>query len=412
MVNVFNTNKSAPGVVAKIAAKMLADELQFSKSIAKADEEDYNGKNGYSAGDTIYISKPARFIPQNTFDITSTQQDIVEEKVPLTLDVISTVGVNITSLEFASSIQLKSLVQRVVKPAVSSIAQDVEKQFLVKAKNAVANTVGTAGSTVFDTDTLLSAKEKMSKYMLPKDDQRFFLSDSTANRSAVNARKGLFQSSEEISKQYKMGYIGTSDGFNWMENELLPVHTRGTQAATGATLTTTSVNAASTLAITGTSGGTLKAGDVITIAAVFAVHPITKQTFPFLQQFVVTADNTAVSTAYTGVAISPTIYDATTGKGLQNVSALPQSGAAITVIGTASTAYTQNLAFHKNAFRMVSVPLIMPTAVEFAEQETVDGITVAIIRAWDQLTRKMVTRMDFLGGICSDRPEWACKITS
>lgn len=412
MSNLFNTSKNAPGIIAKAAAKMLADELQFTKTIGQADESDYDGKNGYSAGDTIYISKPARFVAQQAFDITSTMQDIVEEKVPLVLDTISTVGVNINSFEFATAIDLKNTINRVIKPAVSTIAQDVEQRFLVKAKNAVFNTVGVAGATVFDPDTVLSAREKLNKFLSLKDDQRYTLFDSTAGRSAVNSRKGLFQSSDEIAKQYKQGWVGIADGFKWLENELLPTHTRGTQTATGGTLTTTSVNGATTVAITGTSGGTLLAGDVFTIAGVFAVHPITKQTYPFLQQFVVTANNTAVSTAYTGVAISPTIYDATTGKSLQNVSALPQSGAAIVFVGTASTGYTQNLAYHKNAFRMVSVPLIMPTKAEVAAQETVDGITVAVIRDFDVKTRQMITRLDFLGGLAIERPEWAVRITS
>ena len=411
MANNLSTVKSTGGVVTKIAAKMLADELQFGKSIARADESDYEGMNGYGAGDTIYISKPARFIPQNTFDITSTQQDVVEEKVPLTLDIISTVGVNITSLQFASEIQLKSLVKRVVQPAVSSIAQDVEKQMLVKAKNAVYNTVGTAGSTSFDVDTVLSAKEKMSKYLAPKDGNRFLLLDSTAGRSAVNQRKGLFQSASDIAKQYEEGFVGKADGFSWFENELVPTHTRGTATGSLTVTTTVSVEGQATINLTGTGSQTLKAGDVFTIANVYAVHPITKQQYPFLQQFVVTADNTASSGAYTNVAISPALYTATS-KGLQNINAMPVSTAAVTLVGSASTTYTNTLAFHKNAFRMVSVPLIMPNAVEFAEQSTVDGVTVSIVRAWDNLTRKMVTRMDFLGGLAADRPEWACKITA
>jgi coat protein Gp5 len=413
MSNLFNTNKSAPGIIAKAAAKMLADELQFCKSVAKADEKDYDGKNGYSAGDTIYISKPARFVPQTAFDITSTIQDITEGKVPLVLDTISTVGLQVNSLEFATTIQLKSLLERVIKPAVSSIAQNVESRFLIKAVNAVANTVGTAGATVFDPDTVLSAREKINKFMAPMDDERRLLFDSTAMRSAVNARKGLFQQSDAIAKQYKTGAVGRSDGFLWLENQLVPTHTRGTATGT-ITVTTTSTEGDTTIALTGTGSQTLVVGDVFTISSVYAVHPITKTVYPFLMQFVVTANNTASSGTYTAVAIQTANGDAiyAGSNGLQNVSALPQSGATATLIGSASTGYTQNLVFHKNAFRMVSVPLVMPKAVEFAVQETYEGITVAIIRSFDVLQRRMITRMDFLGGLVADRPEWACKITA
>lgn len=407
MSNLFNTNKNAPGIIAKATAKMLHDKLQFTRQIAKADKADYQGKNGYSAGDTIYISKPARFVPQQAFDITSTQQAITEEKVPLVLDTISTIGVNIDSLEFATTIQMKSLLERVMKPAVESIAQDVESRFLTKAINATYNSVGTPGAGTYDTAAVLSARATMNKYLAPKDNSRFTLFDSAAGALAVGARKGLFQSSAEIAKQYKQGYVGTADGFNWMENELLPTHTRGT--ATGAiTVTTTSLEGATTIALTGTGAQTLLTGDIFTIAAVQAVHPITKAVYPFLQQFVVGANNTASGGAYTGVQISPAVYAGS--NGLQNVNALPQSGAVVTLVGTASQASLQNIVFHKDAFRMVSVPLVMPKAVEFAVQEEYEGISVSIVRSFDVLKRAMVTRLDFLGGICADRPEWAVRL--
>lgn len=411
MANTFNTLKNAPGVVAKAAAKMLSDNLQFSKSIAVADESDYDGKNGYAAGDTIYVSKPARFLPQSTFDITSSLQNVTEEKVALPLDISSTVGIQLTVNDLETEIALKNVLSRVIKPAVQAIAQDVEKRFLQKATQNTYNVVGTAGSTVFSIDTVLSAREKLSKYLAPHDDERFVLFDSTAMRSAVGARSGLFQDSSEIAKQYKMGYIGRSDGFNWLENELIYTQTNGTATGTITVTTTVSTEGQSTINLTGTGSQTLTVGEVFTIGSVFAVHPITKKTYPFLQQFVVTALNTASGGAYTNVAVSPSFYTSASG-GLQNISAFPVSSAAVTLVGSASTAYSQNLAFHKNAFRMVSVPMVQPTAVEFAAQETYQGVTVAIVRAFDVLQRRQITRLDFLGGLCADRPEWSCRLTA
>lgn len=414
MANTINTVKSNGTIIAKMAARMLVDNLQFCKTIGQADANDYQGKNGYSAGDTINISKPARFIPTGSFDVTSTIQDVVEEKVSLVLDILSTVPVALDSQELASTINIKSIAERIVKPAVAAIAQDVEKTMLSRAGLAVYNYVGTAGSSTFDTDLMLSASAKMQEYLTPQDGEQFALLNPQARAKAVSARKGLFQASSEIASQYKSGYMGEADGFTYMSNNLLPRFTTGTQTNTSFTLATTSVNGATTVALTGLSGGTLIAGQVFTIASVNAVHPQTKADLGYLQEFVVTANNTAVSTAYTGVAISPTIYDATTGKSLQNVTALPVSGAVITLVGStvASTTYGQNLCYHKDAFRMVSVPLVMPEAVELAAQETYKGVTVAVVRAFDVLKRRMVTRIDFLGGFCAVRPEWACRVTS
>lgn len=414
MANNINTVKSNAAIIAKIAAGMLVDNLQFAKSISKADASDYNGKNGYSAGDTIYISKPARFTPQNTFDITSTIQDIVEEKTPLVLDILSTVGVSLDSQELASTINIKSISERVIKPAVAAIAQDVEKTMLSRAVLGTYNLVGNVGNgsaTVFDTDFMLSASQKQQEFLMPMNGENWALLSPAARRSAVNARKGLFQSSSKIAEQYLSGYMGEADGYEYLSNNLMPRLTTGTATGT-ITVTTTSVNGATTIALTGTGSQTLTAGQVFTVAGTNAVHPQTKVDLGYPQQFVVTANNTASSGAFTGVAISPTIYDATTGKTLQNVTALPTSTSVVTLVGTASTAYTQSLAFHEDAFRMVSVPLILPDAVEFAVQETYKGVTVAIVRAFDVLKRRMITRIDFLGGLSLVRPEWAVRLGS
>ena len=90
-----------------------------------------------------------------------------------------------------------------MEPAVSSIAQHVDLAFLDKAVKATANLVGTAGSTTFDTDTIPLLVRVLMKWAAPDLDSRYVLLNSQGMRSATNARKGLFQSSEEIAKQYK-----------------------------------------------------------------------------------------------------------------------------------------------------------------------------------------------------------------
>jgi hypothetical protein len=225
--NTFMTVNEAAGVIAESAAAMLENEMGFCKTIGRADESDYEGKNGYSSGQTIYINKPPRFTTQTTFDITSSKQDIIEEKVALPLDIISTIGLSTDSLEFAYEIQLKNYIKRVIKPAVSRIAQDVEARMLTKATKATYNSVGTAGSNTFDPATILAARARLTKGTAPIDTNRFLLLESTSMGEAVSARKGLFQDSAEIAKQYKKGLVGVADGFNWMESELLHTHTNG-----------------------------------------------------------------------------------------------------------------------------------------------------------------------------------------
>jgi hypothetical protein len=289
-----------------------------------------------------------------------------------------------------------------------SMATDFENKVLAKATDAVYNSVGTAGSNTFDTDVILEAREKINESLAPKDDERHFLFNSKAGRLAVGARKGLFQSSDEIAKQYKKGLVGMADGFIWHESELIQRHTNGNDVAFEVR-TTVSTQGASSIVVEGltTTTGTVTKGTVFTVAGVFAVHPQTKETLDSLQQFVVTADATADGSGYATLSVSPAMY--TTGS-LQNISGFPTDGDAITPVGAASEGYKQNLAYHKNAFRLVTVPLVMPKNAEFAAQYNYKGINVAVVYDWDQVKRSMVLRFDILGGLAIERPEWACRV--
>lgn len=412
MANTISNIKDVGAVLSKIAAGYLVDSNQFIKTIDKEPDSSFGSVDGYKKGQTININKPARPSVNTTADITSSIQDFVEETVPLTLGNQYNVPLSFTSKELVTKIDIASFAERVLKPSMNVLGNKIEADILTTVKNACPNVVGTAGSTTFDTDTMLSARERLKAGLVPDDGDLYALLNSGAMRSAVNARKGLMNSASEIAKQYKNGYIMEADGFTYLENQKLPTHTAGTRTATGATLTTTSVNGATTVAITGTGSQTLTAGDSFTIAAVFAVDPVTKTTLSYLQPFVVTAANTASSGAYTAVAISPTIYDATTGKTLQNVSALPQSGAAIVFTGAASSALTQNVAFHKSAVRLATVPLYQPKGVDMIGQSTVDGITVRILRDFDPRLDIDIFRADVLWGVTVVRPEWITRITA
>jgi hypothetical protein len=309
----------------------------------------------------------------------------------------------------ATDMALKSWAKRVLDPAMVTLSNGVEQECLTFAKNNVGNYVGTPGNTIFDTDTMLAANQKQIEFLMPQDDQDYALLNPAATRSASNARKGLFQASDEIASQYRNGYIGQADGMTYLRNNLLPLHINGT--ATGSlTVTASPTEGASTINLTGTGTQTITQGTVLTFAGAFAVHPVTKQSLGYLQQFVVTANATASGGAYTGVQVYPSFSTAASGS-TQTITALPASSAVTTIVtGAANQSTVQNLAFHKSAFRFVSAPLIMPDGVDFVAQETVDGMTVRVLRDYLPQTDKLILRVDILYGIAAVRPEWACRI--
>lgn len=413
MTQTINNISDAGKVIAKMAAKMLADKTQFLKSIDKEPASSFGQVNGYNIGDTIKISKPARFIPSTSADVTSAIQDVVEQTTTLTLDTRKVVPIALTSAQIQNTLALKDWTNRILDPAVSSIAQHIEAGFLDTAMDATYNSVGTAGSNTFDTDTMLSARQKLMENLCPMDSNVYALLNSKAMRYATGARKGLPNPSSEIAKQYKEGYVTTMDGFHYLENNLVPKHENGADVAFEVR-TTVSTEGQSTLVVEGlttSTTGIVKKGTVFTIATVNSVHPITKADTGVLKQFVVTADANSDASGYATLSISPAIYTSGADNGLQNVTAFPADGDTITPVGSASTTYAQNLAFHKSAFRFASVPLMKPSDAHMTAQETVDGMTMRVWMASDILTDKMIMRLDFLGGFAAVRPEWSVRIT-
>jgi hypothetical protein len=413
MANVINTLKDAPGAISKMAAQMLEDKVQFSKTIDMEPQSTFRGRDGYDTGDTIQISKPARFIVGTSADITSAIQDVVEEKVSLPLNIRKTVAIELTSAEIATNLALAEWTKRILDPAISAMAQSIEQTNLQRAALATYNSVGTAGSTVFDMDTILQAGQKIDENACPDKDNRFVLLNPAAQRSAVVSNKGLFQSSTEIKDQYLKGRMGTGMGFDFLSNNLLPTQTLGNDV-TSVVVDTNAVEGSTTLIVKGVTAttGTITAGSVFTIDSVNMVHPITKADLGIPQQFVVITGGTADGNGDISLVISPAMYTATSDS-LQNITALPVVDEAITFVGTASTSYVQNLAYHKSAYRLASVPLVLPDGLDMASQSTSDGgFTIRVIRDYAVLTDKLIMRLDFLGGFAATRPEWAVRITA
>ena len=412
MTDTIQTVKSNTKKLAKMAAADLADSVKFFKAARKFEMSEFKSDaGGHSPGDTVSVRIPAKYtVGTTSFDLTSALQDIKEQSVNAPLDIIGTIGFDLDSQQLAHDVDLGKVYDRFIRGAVKDMAASIESQMLQKATQATYNLVGTAGSTVVDPDVVQSGREKLGKYLAPQSD-RAFLMDSSAMRSAVNANKNLFVFGK---KEWGDGYIGDALGFSWHENELLYRHANGTDAAGMAIEAdvVTPATGATTIGIDGiANGNTLTKGTVFTIDGVYAVHPQTKVAYPFLQQFVVTALATGNVSNQATVSISPTIYSSASGS-LQNVSALPADEAAITVVGSASTTYSQSLIFQKEAFRVGTVPLVLPQRAEFAEQAEEDGMNIAIIRDFDVLTRKMITRLDVLGLCVAVRPEWACRVTN
>ena len=171
--------------------------------------------------------------------------------------------------------------------------------------------------------------------------------------------------------------------------------------------TTISTEGAASIVLTqGSVTTTIKAGDVFTVASVYAVNPQTRETTGSLFQFVALADATAVSGDWT-VTVAP-MYSAS--HALATINAFPQGSAVVTFVGAASTAYAQNLVYHKDAITFATADLLLPQGVDLASRAVHNGISLRVVRQYDINNDRMPCRIDVLYGYSTIRPQMACRI--
>jgi hypothetical protein len=232
-----------------------------------------------------------------------------------------------------------------------------------------------------------------------------------ASTKIVDALKAVHESSAEIAKQYRSGRMSLAAGLDWVMSQNVLRHTGGQLGGTPL-MNGSTANGASTLVTDGWTGSVanrLKAGDVFTVGSVYSVNPITKQSTGVLQQFVVTEDAASDGSGNVTISISPTIYSSGS---RQNVDSLPQDGAAITPLHSASAIYTNNILYHEEAFTLGTADLEMPKGVDFAAiaSDPDTGVSIRVVRAYDINNDQFPCRLDVLYGWKAVRPEWACRI--
>jgi hypothetical protein len=165
-----------------------------------------------------------------------------------------------------------------------------------------------------------------------------------------------------------------------------------------------------TINLTASTAGTLKAGDIITIAGVHRVNRITKVAGADLAQFTVTA-NASLSSTAAAVSIYPAITPSNAGAAVQyqTVDSSPANSAAVTLVNAGfSAGYRRNIVLRPEAVTMVCADLYLPEkgVVESAREEF-DDISLRMITTYDPSSDQTYTRLDVLYGYLWVRPEWA-----
>ncbi len=389
-------------MITRKALEILENNLVLTRNVNRQYDDSF-AVEGAKIGSTLRIRKPDRALV--TDGAALQVQDENQQYTTLTVSSQKHIGVNFTSAEL--TMQLDDFAELILKPRVSQLAASVDAD-VANAYKSIYGSVGTPGTTPATSLVLLQAQQKLNEMATPMS-PRYATVNPAANAGLVEGMKGFFNPTGTISKQFANGMMSTGvlgyDEINMSQSVVN--HTTGTWGTTITSTSTVATQGQATLDISFTgSGKTWKQGDVFTIANVYAVNPQTRQSTGSLQQFVVTADLTATTTGT--LAISPAIY--TAAHALATVDSFPAATAAVTMLGTATTGYAQNLIYHKDAITLATADLLLPQGVDMASRQVHNGISMRIVRQYDINNDRMPCRIDVLYGYSVIRPEMACRL--
>lgn len=387
-------------MIAREAAKMLEELAPFTANINKGRQDEFGTDvQGFKKGDTVKIKIPTagKVFDGAQFAAGGSAADVIEESVNLSLDTQKHIALQFGTKE--KMLDISDFKERILMPQMRTLASVVEADLISKAVLGVPNTVSMNTAGTNPSNALALARAKMNQYLAPAGD-RSTLITSTANVALSGEISRLYNPTQASSKAYLDGYVATAFGQDLFEHQSIPTHTKGTAV-------TVRVAAASqtgdTIKMAAGTAGTLVKGEIITIAGVNAVHPLTGQDTGVLQQFVVTETVTVATTA-TDVKIYPSINTTAPNK---TVSAGPANSAAVTSV---SVAGVQNLAFHKDAFTAAFAPLPVIASCEGYTARLPSGISVRVMTFGDGNNDLERTRIDVLYGFQTVRGLHAVRI--
>lgn len=387
-----------PTAVTRKAQQILHGKLVLAKRVNRNYDDSF-ARSGAKIGDELKIRLPNKYTIRTGKNLNA--QDTTESSV--TLAVATQAGVDMTFSTAELTMDMDDFSERILEPACAIVATNIENAIAARYVD-VANTVGTAGTTPASMLTILNAGARLDDELVPRDNRRTVALSPTAMAAMVDAYKGLFQKGEDIADQYESGMIkDMATGFSWGMCPVINSHTNSAGVVTGITVNDTGITNGDTQVTVQTTTTAYSTGTVVTFAGCYAVNAETKTAYPYLRQFVVTSATATVLT------VDPPIY---TSGPLQNCSAVPTNGGAVTVVGSASGSYPQHLAFHRDWLTLATADLEDVSKFgAWGAREVYDGISIRIARQYDINSDNVPCRLDVMYGVKTIRQELAVRIT-
>ena len=408
-------------MIAERALFDLKNELTMARNVYKGYSSEFHSVGGYKKGDSVTIHLPNKYRVQDGASIVLA--DTNETSTTVTVDQHKHIALDFTSKQL--TLDIESFSRKYIRPATIALANKVDLDGCAEYAN-LYNVLGTAGTTPSTFGVLADVALRMDNEAVPREDRVAVLSPKAHWTMADGELKSVFQQ-QMVDTLIRKGFVGRFALMDFFMDQNVQTHTTGTGASEcdGATVQvkTQPSEGDTSIALKGfTTGNTLLAGDVFTISTVAGVNPVSGAAWEGneLRQFVVTATATADGSGDMTVSVSPAIISSAAGSKVlpyQTVNDIPAVNDYITCkLGTASTAYPQNMCFHPDCFALTMVPFEAPQSagqsVKWATATDDDlGLAITFASAYDISNYKEIYRLDILYGWDTIRPELGVRLT-
>lgn len=381
-------------LVSNTALAMFANNAPFVMTGSRIYQDDFQN-SGYKIGDTLQVRRQNNFIVGD--GSTAVPQDIIEtvETITVAHQYHALIAYTVQDL----SLRIEDFSRMFIQPAIQNIITQMERDICADAELELYFFTGTAGTPInsFQTVDLAGAKLLEQGVNIASDAYlAMTVRDGSSLKSALlNNFTPVFN--EDIVRQSAIGHLSYFDIFQ-SQNIVNHVAGAGPRLHAGdALLVNGAVASGNTIIMDGATISITNyflPGDLISIAGVSSVNPLSRQSTGQNMQFVVTAPASSDGAGNITVQVNPTIISNTSSP-LQNVSNAIPDDAVVTMVPS----YNVNIAYPARALDIVCPPLYklqVPYSSVAIDPET--GLSLAVTQTGDILGYQNLMRIDILCG--------------
>lgn len=366
-----------PQIIAKEALLQLKNNTVMSNLVYR----DYENEFVAGVGNSVTIRKPATFEAKEFNRTIGIEiQDATEGAANVTLDKLLDVSFEVTAEQL--SLDIADFSTQLLQPAMQSFAQKIDTYLLGLYKD-VSNTCGVAGTTPNDIGAITGARKVLNETKTPFDSRSLVIDPSAENNFLQIPTFHEAGKVGDDGTSLSEASIGRKFGFGIYTDQNVASHTAGTLSAGSGKINPKAATSKGTTSITVSSTtltGSVNIGDVATISG---------KTYTIIGA--ATAENNEAT-----ILIAPALQDDIT------------TSTEIIISGS----HVANLAFHKNAFALVTRPLALPKGLSTEQKAIVnyDGFGLRVIYDYNSQFKKDIISIDMLCGVKTLNAELACRL--